>query len=616
MKLQHMTVIFIIIVLPITLVLSYYIQAQIDIVTLRQSYTANLINATHDAMLAYELNTMNNEYSDVADSKKRDVQASINTFFNSFVNQFNTSGYKKEDIEPYIPAIIFTCYDGYYIYSPMDSYERYTYEENPNLEGEVKSDNKKTEYTLKPYVYYSARYKHGSNTDVVINYSLDNYISIYGELNGNYISEAGYVMTNNLGVDDDNSGSYSETVFTEESYLQEGSLYWDNDLQLYIYLNKDSGNDYYKISGFSGGTKPNTQVQKKIVKTNTSYRFYNIDGTIRKVYDSEFDNDVKFYLSGSNTRTYIKTYSSTYRIINSNYPLNADYDIPTGTAERNRFEATKKELIEVKPNDYNAVANKINQNTLSSLKAIQASDIMINGTNVSSVDDNSPYAVFKNDNTKIFDDTIENIDSNFNEHRKKVIKASIEQNMQLALNSYAQNNTSLKLPKLTEEDWDKILNNITMFTFMQGMPLKNTVYNDYVIATSNANKDYIPENGLYFIDNTNTYHKINCKTLANNIKNRTTDPNSLMGYSAVEFERHYIRPDTSTQQTNYYKHEGVFACYDCIVTSNTPELYVGNELNIDSTIGASAVNTLKQKYYNALAMARLTQNRATKYLEN
>ena len=45
MKLQHLTVIFIIIILPIILILSYYIQTQITTATLRDNYKTALINS-------------------------------------------------------------------------------------------------------------------------------------------------------------------------------------------------------------------------------------------------------------------------------------------------------------------------------------------------------------------------------------------------------------------------------------------------------------------------------------------------------------------------------------------------------------------------------------------
>ena len=52
-----------------------------DTLQLQAAYNTKLNDATYDAMQAFQLNTQNNEFSTVADSLKRDVSASINTFY-------------------------------------------------------------------------------------------------------------------------------------------------------------------------------------------------------------------------------------------------------------------------------------------------------------------------------------------------------------------------------------------------------------------------------------------------------------------------------------------------------------------------------------------------------
>ena len=57
MKLQSLSVIFVIIIIPVTLILSAYIGSQIDTASLQQSYDTKLMDATHDAVVAFEINT-------------------------------------------------------------------------------------------------------------------------------------------------------------------------------------------------------------------------------------------------------------------------------------------------------------------------------------------------------------------------------------------------------------------------------------------------------------------------------------------------------------------------------------------------------------------------------
>ena len=80
MKLQHLAVIFILIILPISMVMASYIQNQIEAIEIQSSYDRSLINATYDAVKAFQLNTTNNMYSSISDSKIRDIEASVNNF--------------------------------------------------------------------------------------------------------------------------------------------------------------------------------------------------------------------------------------------------------------------------------------------------------------------------------------------------------------------------------------------------------------------------------------------------------------------------------------------------------------------------------------------------------
>ena len=167
MKLQHLTIIFIIIVLPITLLLSAYTDAQIDILTLQNQYDDMLLTATYDGIKAFQLNASYNSLSNVSDALREDVESAISAFMQSLSVKMGVGGYDINHMKGYIPAILFTLYDGYYIYTPVKT----TDEDN----------NTTYEYMLKPYNYYTVRYKNETGTkDVVINYTLDNYIVVYG----------------------------------------------------------------------------------------------------------------------------------------------------------------------------------------------------------------------------------------------------------------------------------------------------------------------------------------------------------------------------------------------------------------------------------------------------
>lgn len=205
MKFQYLAVIFIIIILPITLVLSFYVQTQNDIMNRQNMYRAKLSDATYDAVKAFQINTTNSYYSSVSDSKIRDIEAAVNAFYNSLTTNLN---YKKEELQAYVPAIVYTLYDGYYIYGKRynvypkedvkinesgELIEMEIIRDKGNNEVEEIVDTDLYEYGLKPFVYYSCQYQRGSD-NFVVNYTLDNFISIYGTIGGQYVNKSGYLI--------------------------------------------------------------------------------------------------------------------------------------------------------------------------------------------------------------------------------------------------------------------------------------------------------------------------------------------------------------------------------------------------------------------------------------
>ena len=142
MRLQNLIIIFIVIALPVILILSVFIQYQVDTANLRAAYDSKFIGATFDMLQAYELNTTNNKYSAVSDSLVRDINASINVFSRSFSATTGVSGQSKAELMIHVPAIVFALYDGYYVYTPTKS-----------------PDTGEFEHALKPYVYYTKLYE-------------------------------------------------------------------------------------------------------------------------------------------------------------------------------------------------------------------------------------------------------------------------------------------------------------------------------------------------------------------------------------------------------------------------------------------------------------------------
>ena len=451
-KFQTLAIIFILFILPITLLLTYYINSQIDTIAIQNSYDTKLLNATYDAIVAFELNTMNNKgYSTNAEALRRDITASINTFKTSLANNFGVAGAGANYMLPYIPAVVYTLYDGYYIYSPIANT---TINKNEDDEEFIT----KYEHTLKPYIYYTARYKYGTDTDFIVNYSLDNYIVVYGNIKGTYYSRAGYLS----------------------------------------YFDKFNG----KIT---------------------------IDGE-----------------------------------------------------EANNYYNESKEFSEW------VIAN---------LKDVKAQDIVVeiedSGKIVTArelTDEKNQYYDLKEDTSKIFDIKKDNDPevktSDFCEHKNLIIRKSIESNLNSAINNYTKQSEGLgttydfKMPILSPLEWDKVLSNVSIITFMQGLPVGMKTYNNYMIVSSTGNRQFVDAESLYFVtkkgeEEGTYYHRINCPLLAEELKNDSSL--TLEGYSSIDFKGIFNADDEESNENGYIYNHDSYACYECIVSSKVGGITYDNE---------------------------------------
>ena len=135
MKIQNMAIIFLIIIIPLILVLSYYLHLQQKTLELQAAYDTKLADATKEGIKAFEVNTVDwSEWVSKKNNitKRNNANAVVNTFVSSLANQLNVTGTAKEFMINYIPAMAITMYDGYYIYAP--TYVPITIENNEGVQ--------------------------------------------------------------------------------------------------------------------------------------------------------------------------------------------------------------------------------------------------------------------------------------------------------------------------------------------------------------------------------------------------------------------------------------------------------------------------------------------------
>ena len=82
-----------------------------------------------------------------------------------------------------------------------------------------------------------------------------------------------------------------------------------------------------------------------------------------------------------------------------------------------------------------------------------------------------------------------------------VIRYSIERNLSIAIanyNNYSGVTTNFQMPELKENEWEKILNNISIISFLQGLNIGGKIYNGYSIITNTP----VPINTFFLFLNT------------------------------------------------------------------------------------------------------------------
>lgn len=629
MKLQNMTVIFIIIMIPIILVVSYYIGLQINTITMQKNYTVKLQTAAKDSIQALEINTVewNSASSNLADSKRRDVLAAINTFTTSLANGMGIGGAGKGRIQAYIPAIVYTMYDGYYIYSASLMKDQDTDKDGLtqfNDDGTIKSNGKSYQYILKPYSPYSARYASANGSiDVTVNYTLDNYIRVYGTVNGEYQAKEGYLVV----CDDDagvrvnkNGGSISgityrgatikpealtEQVYTDEGVKEYQYIYDQYDNKLY-WDNKDGTNEgnYFSVD------KNNNKVYLQTALPEGDAGF-SITNRFRKISIPMYDNREDEW-----------TVQKVFQILNPRGGYKFYYENQSGAFVE--FTNPGKTLGTVKQEeDYSAInycveSYVFTQWVTKNLGNIKVGDMQIStGNSINSLEnitsaEQQYYGQYNNVGSdqyifRISDSNNpdpENDDayaeSVLAQHKKDIIINTIEKNLsQATAQAQGMNpNYEYRLPQLSYDEWEQALSNISIIAFMQGMPIGLKYYNNYAIATSTLNKEFVDPDELYFAGKDDQYyHQRQCEQATGS---------DYVGYRSIDYvAKSYEKSDNGTTSTKYYyphanSTNSELECYYCLVNRSTYK-------NNGRWKGNLLYKNWSDSYYNALARERYMQ---------
>ena len=556
MKLQYLAVIFILIIFPISLVMSSYIQNQIEAIELQTSYDKSLIDATYDALKAFQLNTTNNKYSSISASKIRDIEASVNTFYNTLLTSMLQVAESTKDLRNYTPAMLFTLYDGYYIYTSYDNVYTTTGEEE-NEKIQINLGGKNYQNGLKPYVYYSSKYKLTNGNIIIVNYTLDNEITVYGDFGDGYVTKSGYLINPNL-----------VNIVDEANYI----LTYDG-----VEIRPEILTEHLSIV-----------VNEETMQTQSSdYRYIFYQN--KKIYqDHDGAGNLLYYDNNGNTTT-----------DSSGLPKVFWYDnyVKTYINDSNIKQYAKDcKMMSISAYEYYSKAKAFSDWVVDKMGNIKQSDTVKMEDGTTTIGNDETYLSENTENAHIFDVTQNNNDplissSTFNNHRLAIIRKSIETNLYTVISKYGSSTgLTYEMPVISEEDWYNIVNNVSLVTFMQGLSIGYRVYNNYAVVTNNINKEVIKSNNIYIVaenneDNTREYHQPGCKELLEGIESGKLTIEGA--YPTASFQRQSIRKSENSADDEYFylqAKDGKYltGCYNCIVntTSNysVDDIISGNDL--------------------------------------
>ena len=612
MKIQSLAVIFIIIIMPITVVLSEYVNNRITTELTELEYDTRLLNSTFDAVKSYQLNTVNNAFGDVTTEKVKDIEAAATTFYNSLASNFNFTGYNSDVMKAYVPAIVFTLYDGYYIYSPFNNVLT---EVNPGGEGvdpEYDDDFStpgSIQEGLKPYVYYSCRYETSDGMyDCIITYTLDNYITIQGKVNGNYHYDYGYLYS--IASTSLDSGIFYDSL--NNTYIYDGVEFSDTDTEELKEYVGDKEYSYVKINGKKYYL--DTEYKNNEVTTDPDLN-NNIDSTEIGITGIPKKSGI-FFIDSSGERNYSqvkydKSKDSTYNSDFYKYCRAIKKNKSAFEFYKNAYEFSKA----VFGNPVSGYKDKQGEEHCNyDLDELEFTDAFIfkqtteGGTLETNNDLLQEYGYSVSETNKhIFENgNIEKSNSEFNRHRKAVIRYVVQTNLSTSIKAFSSNanNVDFIMPKISETDWETIQNDVCAITFLQGLNMGSKKYNGYSVVANTLTNEYIDENDIYILTNDNTYCKPNDSSIGSLKGGLTYQP----GIWKLNFER---KQDVSSGTDTIYYYpvslspsESYLGSYTSIMGSSgiTP---IGTEDNPDMyTYMHNRNSAIKEVYYKTLGRER------------
>ena len=320
----------------------------------------------------------------------------------------------------------------------------------------------------------------------------------------------------------------------------------------------------------------------------------------------------------------------------NSYPNN-----PTGSNLLNRIRTEESELANMRAIAYyvrNSIFSKWVYANLNTIKASDIQDDIIKQTiaeYASSIGNNYSsknasfdmlFQNFNGDESLIFGNSTQDTDleSNFTNHKDGVIRNSIQYNLNLAFSSYTEmygGNLSFQMPVISDSEWERIITNVSIVSFLQGIPCGTKNFSSYSIVNSTNNEltvipseiYYIPTNSFSDQGDGNVYaHRVDCESFP---LGYATGPYGVNCSPYISMKSNDVKYDGI-----YNKNKGIYEYsyrnlldYSCIINKNLREknYTIGGtkaevqRLDPSKWVGDDALNSNRRiAYYTGIAEQR------------
>lgn len=150
------------------------------------------------------------------------------------------------------------------------------------------------------------------------------------------------------------------------------------------------------------------------------------------------------------------------------------------------------------------------------------------------------------------------------------------------------------MPKLKETDWDKLVDNISIISFLQGLNIGAKIYNGYSVITNTKNKEVVTEDSIYILARNEENVLYYYRPTDEQLKKEELEGKGILN---IDLERKTAR-NASNAIVEYYP-ISAFGSYSSIVSQDGI-----TEENLHEYLKKAENREIAQLYYTALARER------------